>query len=88
MDELTGVGAVFALALVVLLFGSHCGDDAGDADELGRDSVEPVQLEQTEAEPIDCRPVRMPDCSSWNDRACFHVPHDCAAPPPLDTNRE
>jgi hypothetical protein len=52
-----------------------CGDDAAE------ESFEAVELgaEQT-APPIDCRPVRRPECSLWNDRACFSVPPECALP--------
>lgn len=82
MDELTGVGVLFLVATFALLLG--CGDDAG-AELAELDEPAAVQLEQ--ATPLDCRPVRMPDCSLWNDRACFHVPPECAvsaAPAPAE----
>lgn len=82
MDELTGVGCVFVLALVL---GCAGRDELGElGDDQGDDAAE---LEQPQA--VDCRPVRFENCSHpWNDRACFRVPPECAAPALLDTNRE
>lgn len=84
MDELTGVGCVFVLALALLLAGSGCAGRDELGDDQGDDAAE---LEQPQA--VDCRPVRFDSCSNpWNDRACFRVPPECAAPALLDTNRE
>ena len=77
MDELTAVGAVFVFALGVLLIGSCAGgDEQGELDEPSA----PNELEQPQAAPpLDCRPVRFPNCSHpWNDRACFTVPSECS----------
>lgn len=59
---------------LVVLVVLACGDDAGElGPELGG-----AELEQA-APPVDCRPVRRPNCANaWNDRACFSVPAECA----------
>jgi hypothetical protein len=83
MDELSGVGVLFLVATLALLFG--CGDAGAELAELDE---EPATLELEQAAPVDCRPVRVPQCSHpWNDRACFHVPPECAvraAPAPAE----
>lgn len=57
---------------LVLGVGCAAGDELDELDEL-------------EQPQLDCRPVRLPNCANaWNDRACFHVPPECAttaAPP-------
>lgn len=68
-------GAVATRLWLVMVVGIACGDDAAERFEAGE-----LGAEQAAPPAGDCRPVRRPNCSAWNDRACFNVPPECALP--------